>query len=161
MPDRLPEYGTYVLILHLRRRRRIRVGALGTFDFPPGYYGYVGSAFGSGGVAARLKHHLISGAKPFWHIDYLRAAARPTGLWVSGEWARREHLWARLLEQTPGVEVPAPKFGSSDCNCPSHLFRFFESPSLESFAGLVRKCVPSSGRIRYFRLGDRVRRPII
>jgi Uri superfamily endonuclease len=155
MSDRLPEYGTYVLTLRLERRRRLAVGKLGRFDFPPGFYAYVGSAFGPGGLPARLKHHLTSRSKPHWHIDYLRRAARPVSLWASGEWARREHLWAEVLSQMPGVETPAPGFGSSDCRCPTHLFRFTGTPQFNEFAGLVRKCAPASGRVRHFRLGRR------
>ncbi len=50
--------GSYILILHLNRPERIAVGKLGKCSFPAGYYTYVGSALGPGGLASRLKHHL-------------------------------------------------------------------------------------------------------
>ncbi len=148
----LPQYGTYVLILSLRRRKRLSIGKLGRFDFPPGYYAYVGSAFGAGGLAARLEHHLAISSNPHWHIDYLRTAARPLELWVSDEWAKHEHTWAGLMNQLPGASRPAPRFGSSDCSCASHLFHFTHAPTLRPFARLVRTCHPGSDCIRRFRL---------
>jgi Uri superfamily endonuclease len=68
--------GTYVLLLYLAENRTITVGKLGTFDFPMGWYTYIGSAFGAGGLVARLKHHLQPGDRPHWHIDYLRREAQ-------------------------------------------------------------------------------------
>ena len=43
------ETGTYVLLLQLPTDEELTIGKLGTFDFPAGWYTYVGSAFGSGG----------------------------------------------------------------------------------------------------------------
>jgi len=51
------EPGTYALLLKLDKQERITVGRLGTFDFPAGYYLYVGSALGPGGLQARLARH--------------------------------------------------------------------------------------------------------
>ena len=51
------EPGTYALLLRLDKQERITVGKLGTFDFPVGYYLYVGSALGPGGLRARLARH--------------------------------------------------------------------------------------------------------
>ena len=42
--------------------------------------------------------------------------------WVCHGRKRREHLWARFLSSMPGVSVPMPGFGSSDCDCEAHLF---------------------------------------
>jgi Uri superfamily endonuclease len=116
--------GTYVLILRASSKQRIRIGKLGRFDFDSGYYAYVGSAFGPGGVAARIGHHLGSAAKPRWHIDYLRGAMRIEEIWVSTDSVKREHEWARSLCRSEGVAVPIAGFGSSDCNCAAHLFKF-------------------------------------
>jgi len=54
--DRRP--GTYALVLRLARATTIHVGALGAVDFAPGWYVYVGSALGPGGLAARVNRHL-------------------------------------------------------------------------------------------------------
>jgi len=50
--------GTYVLILSLDKVTQIEIGKLGTFLFKSGFYTYVGSAFGNGGLRNRLAHHL-------------------------------------------------------------------------------------------------------
>ncbi len=155
MPTERPEYGTYVLVLRLSRSTEITVGKLGTFDFPKGFYLYVGSAHGPGGLAARLRHHLSHPKNPHWHIDCLRRAAEPVEVWTSGEWARREHSWALLLYQMQGAAMPAAGFGASDCRCPSHLFHFSRRPTVKSFAGLARTCYPGSGCIRSFPVKSR------
>lgn len=61
--------GTYVLLSSVSLQKRLEVGRLGAFDLVPGCYAYVGSAFGAGGLRARLGHHLQSNAAPHWHID--------------------------------------------------------------------------------------------
>ena len=61
LPD---EKGTYVLIASVPQMKRIAIGQLGKFDIVPGFYAYVGSAFGAGGLCARIGHHLESTAAP-------------------------------------------------------------------------------------------------
>ena len=74
----LPEdKGTYILITSVSQMRRWEVGSLGKFDLVPGFYAYVGSAFGPGGLQARVGHHLAGTAEPHWHIDYLLRIANP------------------------------------------------------------------------------------
>ncbi len=64
--------GTYVVIFVLAVDATVAVGALGTFDFPSGYYGYVGSAFGTGGVRARTDRHRRQHiARKKWNIDHM------------------------------------------------------------------------------------------
>ena len=130
--------GTYVLVLRLPRTRSIQVGKLGKFDFRPGYYLYVGSAFGPGGLGARLKHHLKTFARPHWHIDYLRRAAALEQVWYSEDEIPCEHDWANRLQALPGVAIPAMGFGASDCACQSHLFYFSRLPSKQLFEGAKR-----------------------
>jgi Uri superfamily endonuclease len=57
--------------------KRLSVGRLGEFDLVPGFYAYVGSAFGLGGLRARIGHHPESTAEPHWHIDYLLKVETP------------------------------------------------------------------------------------
>jgi hypothetical protein len=74
----LPEgKGTYVLIVVVPQMKRLEIGRLCTYDVVPGFCAYVGSAFGAGGLRARIQHHLASGAEPHWQIDYLLAVAEP------------------------------------------------------------------------------------
>ena len=49
--------GTYVLVLASQRTDPVRIGRLGTLALKPGVFIYVGSAFGPGGLAARIRHH--------------------------------------------------------------------------------------------------------
>jgi Uri superfamily endonuclease len=125
--------GTYLLIFQLDRDRRIRVGKLGEYNFYSGYYGYVGSAFGPGGLKARLQHHLRSTPRPHWHIDYLLKVGTLNQAWYSDEPERLEHSWALIIESMPGVILPINGFGSTDCRCKTHLFRFENRPSFKLF----------------------------
>ena len=50
--------GTYALILRASTAQTIQIGRLGDLVMQPGYYIYVGSAFGPGGLAARVGRHL-------------------------------------------------------------------------------------------------------
>ena len=50
--------GTYALLLEIREPTELRVGRLGHIHFDSPFYLYFGSAFGPGGLGARLKHHL-------------------------------------------------------------------------------------------------------
>lgn len=68
----------YTLSLALPRRRRIRVGALGTFVFPAGRYLYTGSA--RRGAAARIARHARRDKRLRWHIDYFRRFALLEGI---------------------------------------------------------------------------------
>jgi len=111
----LPEAkGTYVLIALATRMKRLEIGSLGACDIVPGYYAYVGSAFGTGGLRARMGHHLESTAAPHRHIDYLLGVAEPVEVWHMRSDQKQEHHWAELLEKTPYFRVLTRRFGSSD-----------------------------------------------
>ena len=121
--------GTYVLLLECSAPARIRIGRLGMLPLRAGYYLYIGSAFGPGGLAARIRHHRRPAPRPHWHIDYLRRRARLDAVWwVRGQ--RCEHEWAARIAQMPGAIVPMAGFGSSDCDCAAHLFWFSARPAL-------------------------------
>ncbi len=118
--------GTYILWLYLKKGVRIEVGSLGAIDFKRGWYAYVGSAFGPGGLAARLGRHLRLSKKQHWHIDYLRASADVRGIWYSDANVTQEHIWAGALNQSGAESIRG--FGCSDCRCPAHLFFFTHRP---------------------------------
>ena len=130
--------GTYILILYLASPAYLTIGKHGDFDFAAGWYAYVGSAFGSGGLRGRLNHHLKIAAKPHWHIDYLRQAAELCEVWYLPDERRYEHEWAALLGSMSYASVPVPRFGASDCRCPSHLFHFEQMPNYEAFRKAVK-----------------------
>jgi len=116
--------GTYIVILYLSGSKRIRIGRLGEFQFRRGYYTYVGSAFGPGGLAARLRHHANIAGRPHWHVDYLRQEALVAGMLFQESSQRHEHEWAKQLLGMHGASPAIAGFGSSDCNCRTHLIYF-------------------------------------
>jgi len=120
-------FGTYLLQLANARAADLAVGRLGRMRVEPGYYVYVGSAFGPGGIRARVGHHAKTRGKPHWHIDYLRAVAALQQAWCVYDF-RCEHDWAQRLMQCKGATIPLAGFGASDCNCTTHLFRFSQRP---------------------------------
>lgn len=135
--------GTYALFLHLPESRQLPVGGLGELFFPAGEYVYLGSAFGPGGLRARLGRHLRGDGTPHWHIDYLRKLAQASGhcyVIADQEVQRppklsqgpgREKLecrWSQALAALTAASIPAPGFGASDCTsrCPAHLVAFLK-----------------------------------
>jgi Uri superfamily endonuclease len=125
--------GIYVLHLELTSDAQIMVGRLGAQRFGAGYYAYVGRAFGPGGLAARLAHHLRQTVSPHWHLDYLRAHGQTKEVWYSHSAPHSEHQWAQALMHMRGAMVPADGFGSSDCRCRSHLVKFPRRPRKTTF----------------------------
>lgn len=122
--------GTYALVLACHQRQTVQIGRWGALATAPGHYIYVGSAFGPGGVGARLSRHFRLEKRLRWHIDYLRAVLRPVSAWISYAPERLEHLWAERLERAAGF-TPIPGFGSSDCRCTAHLFHSLTADGLE------------------------------
>ncbi len=132
--DCLPrEGGVYVLRLALDEPADVMAGALGSRRLPRGSYAYVGSAHGPGGLAARLGRHLSGAGRRRWHVDHLRAVARPVSGWFAAVPADREHGWAGLLATALGGRHAWPGFGASDCRCESHLLHFSRAPAFDEF----------------------------
>jgi Uri superfamily endonuclease len=130
--------GTYAIILSPNSEGSIKIGKLGMLKLQTGYYIYVGSAFGPGGLAARIAHHRRISQRPRWHIDYLRAAAEIIELWYTYDTRPMEHDWAEALAGAKGVGAPFPGFGSSDCNCKAHLYFLESKPTIASFRRRLR-----------------------
>jgi sugar fermentation stimulation protein A len=116
--------GAYVLVLHLARRRNLRTGALGNVDFPAGFYTYVGSA--RRGLGKRMERHRKREKKIFWHIDYLREAAKFVCVLPIRTVDDIECELAGKTAELLGKGVR--DFGSSDCHCASHLFFSDKNP---------------------------------
>ncbi len=141
--------GSYLLWLYLARSRDIDVGRLGRCRFRRGWYFYSGSAFGPGGLAARLGHHRHAVVRPHWHIDYLRKWAVIRAVWLC-RGVNREHEWSASLQTLPGAEMPYKGFGSSDCKCRSHLVYLARQPA----AAALRRLLDGDCRLERFRLAD-------
>jgi Uri superfamily endonuclease len=147
-----PDSGTYALLLRPRQDVVLTAGRLGSSRLSVGLYAYVGSACGSGGVGARVAHHLRNKQHAYWHIDSLTQQCEPEAVcWVIGT-ERLECSWVQSLLRLPGACVPVPGFGSSDCHqgCPAHLVgvnsEFGPAEVAGTLASIVTKRLPVSWR---------------
>jgi len=139
--------GTYVLLLDVASKQKVEVGRLGRMKVKPGTYAYVGSAFGPGGVRARVcRHHREEGAT-HWHVDYLRPLANLRQVWYTYDPARRECTWAAVLQAFPRARIPIDGFGASDCSCPAHLVFFSTLPSFAAFQRRIKGAVSAHAPI--------------
>lgn len=127
------EPGNYVLVLYNKQQQTIEVGKLGIIELKQGYYLYVGSALGPGGVQARVNRHSQQNKKMHWHIDYLRAVTTLKEIWYLYSKQRYEHYLAELLQQTKIMSVPLMGFGASDCDCQTHLFYSEQKPNFVNY----------------------------
>ena len=130
--------GTYVLVLASAQQHAVQVGRLGPIDLRPGYYLYIGSAFGAGGIRSRLKHHARISARPHWHLDYIRPGLALQSIWYSHDELRRECEWAAALRLKPSISRPLAGFGASDCRCGTHLFYMSNKPCFADFKKVLK-----------------------
>ncbi|GBC75793.1 hypothetical protein HRbin06_01115 [archaeon HR06] len=99
---------------------RLKVGSLGFLNFPPSLYLYNGSALNS--LEGRIERHKRKDKKKFWHIDYLIDIASLEDIIVAEAKERLEcKVNLGIFERIKGEFIK--DFGSSDCNCVSHLIR--------------------------------------
>ncbi|MFT4880548.1 MAG: Uri superfamily endonuclease [Natronomonas sp.] len=115
--------GTYTLLVELAEPATVEVGALGAVDLAAGWYAYVGSALGPGGLSRVRRHReLATGEREtrHWHVDYLLShpATSLDGVVASAgtdiECSVAGGLSAAGLGAVDG-------FGCSDCRCDTHL----------------------------------------
>ncbi len=112
--------GAYVLLIELGAPLALEVASLARAVLPAGRYAYCGSAYGPGGLKARIGRHLRQGKALRWHVDRLTAAGRIVDFRAVPGGCECD-LLARVLEM-PGASVPVPGFGATDCRaCPAHL----------------------------------------
>jgi len=120
--------GAYVLLLKINSKKNIKVGRLGRIVFNKGFYCYVGSAIGRTTIENRCKRHLKKMKKKRWHIDYLIRKTEIISIVAFSSKRKIEcKIAIRILKISDGF---VPKFGSTDCNCKSHLFYFRNEKSL-------------------------------
>jgi sugar fermentation stimulation protein A len=119
--------GSYLLIVKLAKGTVIRAGRLPESFFPAGYSVYVGSAMR--GLSSRLARHRRQHKKVHWHIDYLTAQGSHVLPIPIRSSERQECEIAAALSR---IMRWGPRgFGSSDCQCTTHLFFSPKNP-LES-----------------------------
>ena len=125
--------GAYILEMQVTAPLSLCPGRLGELTVSPGRYLYVGSAYGPGGLAARVARHLRRhGRRLHWHIDHLTAAVGVSAVWTVPGGSECQ-LFSQL-SAAPSARVPFPGFGSSDCRqCRAHLLAV--GPELEVTCG--------------------------
>jgi len=117
--------GAYVLLIDLAHPLALDIATLPGAVLPAGRYAYCGSAYGPGGLNARIHRHLGRGKALRWHVDRLTEAGRAVAVHAEPGGAECA-LFARVAEN-PGASVPIAGFGSSDCRrCPAHLVRVLD-----------------------------------
>lgn len=137
--------GLYHLVVELRKKSSIKVGAAGTYSLPPAYYVYTGSA--ARNLAARVGRHFSKDKAVRWHIDHLTTHASARVLFCCVRRGEADECSANM-----GVLINADMvvsgFGNSDCSrCPSHLAGFFDLADAESaLCGFERMAPVNGGR---------------
>ncbi|WP_322515310.1 GIY-YIG nuclease family protein [Rhodopseudomonas palustris] len=112
--------GAYVVAIAIASPLGIRLGKAAPVLLPPGRYLYFGSAYGPGGLRARLGRHFRKQKSIRWHVDQLTTAGE-----VLGAWAVPQGDECALVRRLGDLPVPIDGFGASDCaTCRSHLLRW-------------------------------------
>jgi Uri superfamily endonuclease len=132
--------GTYALVMMAASNESFQVGSLGEMTLTPGCYIYVGSAFGPGGLRARIAHHTRPVAKPHWHIDHLRPHVELVEIWWLAGGKRREEEWVNGVFSINGARFDMRKFGATDSVLWSHLLWFLRKPGAHTFLRRLRQC---------------------
>ena len=129
--------GSYILIMYVQQQSIVEIGRKGSMTLQPGFYLYVGSAFGPGGLCARVGRHARDEKPLRWHIDYLRQKAGLVAVYFSTDQKHLEDDWAESIENWPDTQVPLAGFGASDSHALSHLFFCPEQPDETLYHGLA------------------------
>ncbi len=112
--------GAYALLLQLAEPVAAPTRAHPSAVLAPGTYLYAGSAWGPGGIRARVLRHARRGKAQHWHVDRLTEVADLVDVFAFPGGHECD-----LIERgraLPGTSVPIPGFGSSDCrSCAAHL----------------------------------------
>lgn len=119
--DQVPNtLGAYALAIRLTRPLGLRLPRRRELILPAGRYVYCGSAYGPGGLRARIGRHMRTQKPIRWHVDQLSRAGDITA--VKAVPGGRECALLAAILAIPGSSVPVPGFGSTDCRrCPAHL----------------------------------------
>ncbi len=138
-------HGTYALMFKCSAPFQAVVGKLGPVFLSEGYWIYVGSAFGPGGLRSRLSHHLQPSHRPHWHLDHIKSAMQPIEIWITTDTVKREHAWATIISALNGASRPIVDFGATDCACRAHLIHLPRRPGFCRFAMRLGAVAPAHG----------------
>src|SRR3546814_112684 len=129
-----PTGGAYALMFDLAEPA-LFCGPNGSHQIEPGRYVYAGSAYGPGGMRARMGRHFRKSKAIRWHIDHLtqQAGMLQAALIEGGA----ECNIVRVLVATGEFRIPLKGFGSTDCRrCRSHLLHLRAGGAAGKRAGL-------------------------
>ncbi len=109
--------GAYLLLIALTERTLVKLPNMPSASLSPGHYLYAGSAYGPGGLKARVARHMRRAKSRRWHIDQLTETGDVFGAWIFPEWNE-----CNLVDINSALPIPIARFGSTDCkHCRSHL----------------------------------------
>ncbi|HOK18678.1 MAG TPA: GIY-YIG nuclease family protein [Caldisericia bacterium] len=112
--------GIYILLIEIDKNIKIEIGSLGKINFDKRIYSYIGSV--QNNLEKRAQRHKVKNKKLRWHIDYLlkNKSVKILKILYKNTGRKEECKIAKRLSKT---EIPISKFGCSDCDCKSHLFK--------------------------------------
>lgn len=122
--------GIYILEISVGRNISVKVGKLGSVNFDKGLYAYVGSA--QNNLEKRVERHLSKQKKNFWHIDYLLASKHVNITRVFFKTAEKSEE-CEFAAELAKSGLPVTGFGSSDCECASHLYKLLSVQFLRQY----------------------------
>ena len=136
--------GVYILVFYLSQTTTITFNRKSSqHSFPSGWYVYVGSARGPGGLSRRVARHQrrnADGKRMHWNVDYFRELAPIVEVWYSYTRSEQmEHEWAQSSARMYGARVPVAGFGANDCGqgCDAHFFYFSQRPFVAGFRAVL------------------------
>lgn len=116
--------GTYLLYLKVSEPITIRIPKQ-EITIDKGYYLYVGSAFGAGGLTSRIHRHLRRKKKNHWHIDQITMSKHCSMHGIAA--FLNEKIECQIAQKLTDIEKVSyvENVGNSDCKnkCSSHLFK--------------------------------------
>ena len=132
--------GLYLLLIRVDSNIQVRVRGA-PYNLQPGYYLYIGSGGGPGGVNARIRRHLVKKKSIHWHIDQIttNTDAHIIKAWIcNNSWGLyMESRVALCLEKH--LDPGPPGFGSSDDrHAKTHLFNI--GISYSGLEPILRRC---------------------
>lgn len=125
---------TYILFIKVKKKCKEKIGSLGTKEFTPGYYLYIGS--GKKNLMERLKRHLRMKKRNFWHIDYLLTNTNVGILDIFITYLSEDEIFT-ILKVQKEIRPCFDKFGSSDTSNSTHFFSVDKKSSFENILEVI------------------------
>ncbi len=144
-PDRLSQEipkkgGGYVIILYVEKTIWINLFKK-LVKIEPGFYAYVGSACGPGGLRARILRHLKRSKKIRWHIDRITSNVSAKAVRVIYSDKVQGNLFERRVSSclfSKGLNY-IERFGSSDDR--ENVSHLFYSRYLDILNSALKECI--------------------